>query len=181
MKWGTKYGPEYVNRLYAMVRRHLRGDFHFVCLTDDAKGIRAEVQCLPIPPLNLPAGIPERGWNKLATFSADLHGLRGTALFLDVDVVITGSLDDFFTLPGDFRIIHDYPRFWRTAFGHELIHVAQRCDAPAPIDEHRDIDHANWTRSGLARAMLDALEVLEVEDAWRQAFGPEFCEAHSQC
>ena len=42
MKWGTKYGPEYVNRLYAMVRRHLRGDFHFVCLTDDAKGIRAE-------------------------------------------------------------------------------------------------------------------------------------------
>ncbi|HAU58261.1 MAG TPA: glycosyltransferase, partial [Comamonadaceae bacterium] len=25
MKWGTKYGPEYVNRLYAMVRRHLSG------------------------------------------------------------------------------------------------------------------------------------------------------------
>ena len=22
MKWGRKYGPEYVNRLYAMVRRH---------------------------------------------------------------------------------------------------------------------------------------------------------------
>ena len=34
MKWGTKYGPEYVNRLYAMVRRHLSGDFNFVCLTD---------------------------------------------------------------------------------------------------------------------------------------------------
>ncbi|HCL85293.1 MAG TPA: hypothetical protein DIC45_02030 [Comamonadaceae bacterium] len=80
MKWGRKYGPEYVNRLYAMVRRHLGGDFNFVCLTDDAAGIRPEVQCLPIPPLDLPAGIPERGWNKLATFSADLHGLRGTAL-----------------------------------------------------------------------------------------------------
>ena len=25
MKWGTKYGPEYINRLYAMVRRHLEG------------------------------------------------------------------------------------------------------------------------------------------------------------
>ena len=33
MKWGTKYGPDYVNRLYAMVRRHLTGDFSFVCLT----------------------------------------------------------------------------------------------------------------------------------------------------
>lgn len=99
MKWGKKYGPEYVNRLYAMVRRHLKGDFRLVCLTDDGVGIRDEVECLPIPPLNLPAGIPERGWNKLATFSADLHGLRGTALFLDVDVVITGPLDDFSPSP----------------------------------------------------------------------------------
>ena len=113
MKWGQKYGPEYVNRLYAMVRRHLSGDFNLVCLTDDSAGIRSEVQCLPIPPLNLPAGIPERGWNKLASFSADLYGLRGTALFLDVDVVITGSLDDFFTQPGEFLIIHDYKRPWR--------------------------------------------------------------------
>jgi hypothetical protein len=113
MKWGTKYGPEYVNRLYAMVRRHLSGDFVFTCLTDDAKGIRPEVQCLPIPALDLPLGIPERGWTKLATFSADLHGLEGTALFLDVDVVITGSLDSFFEEPGEFVIIHDYKRPWR--------------------------------------------------------------------
>ena len=119
MKWGQKYGPEYVNRLYAMVRRHLSGDFNLVCLTDDSSGIRSEVQCLPIPPLDLPAGIPERGWNKLASFSADLYGLRGTALFLDVDVVITGSLDDFFTQPGEFLIIHEYPRFWR--FGERIV------------------------------------------------------------
>ncbi len=113
MKWGTKYSPEYVNRLYAMVRRRLSGDFRFVCLTDDALGIRPEVQCLPIPPLDLPEDIPERGWTKLATFSADLHGLRGTALFLDLDVVIVGSLDAFFEHPGEFLIIHDYKRPWR--------------------------------------------------------------------
>lgn len=113
MKWGSKYGPEYVNRLYAMVRRHLTGTFSFVCLTDDAAGIRSEVQCLPMPALDLPAGIPERGWNKLATFTKDLRGLRGTALFLDVDVVVTGSLDAFFTQPGEFLIIHDHKRPWR--------------------------------------------------------------------
>lgn len=110
MKWGSKYGPEYVNRLYAMVRRHLTGDFRMVCLTDDSHGIRAEVACFPIPALELPPGIPERGWTKLATFSADLHGLRGTALFLDLDVVIVGPLDGFFTQPGEFVIIHDYKR-----------------------------------------------------------------------
>ena len=81
MKWGTKYGPEYVNRLYAMVRRHLTGEFNMVCLTDNSDGIRSEVQCLPIPPLDLPQGIPERGWTKLASFAQDLHGLRGTYLF----------------------------------------------------------------------------------------------------
>ncbi len=115
MKWGTKYGPEYVNRLYAMVRRHLSGDFRFVCLTDDRQGIRAEVECFPIPALQLdvPPGAPDRAWKKLTTFSADLHGLRGTALFLDVDVVIVGSLDAFFEQPGAFLIIRDYRRPWQ--------------------------------------------------------------------
>jgi len=115
MKWGTKYGPDYANRLYAMVRRHLSGDFNFVCLTDDAQGIRPEVQCLPIPQLDVdvPAGEPDRAWKKLTTFEHDLHGLKGTALFLDVDVVVVGSLDAFFELPGEFLIIHDYARPWR--------------------------------------------------------------------
>jgi len=96
MKWGTKYGPEYVNRLHAMVQRHLTLDFQMVCLTDDANGIHPEVRCLPIPPLDLPPGSPERGWTKLVTFAKDLHGLKGTALFLDVDVVIVGSMNGFF-------------------------------------------------------------------------------------
>lgn len=110
MKWGTKYGPEYVNRLYAMVRRHLRGEFRFVCLTDRSEGVRAEVECLPIPSLALPPGIPERGWTKLTTFEADLHGLRGTALFLDLDVVIVDDITPFFEVPGEFVIIHDWKR-----------------------------------------------------------------------
>ncbi|MGH6625476.1 MAG: glycosyltransferase [Burkholderiaceae bacterium] len=113
MKWGQKYGPEYVNRLYAMVRRHLSGEFRFVCLTDDTAGIRSEVECHPIPALDLPEGIPERGWKKLVSFSSELYGLSGTALFLDVDVVIVGSLDAFFSEPGEFLIIHDYKRPWR--------------------------------------------------------------------
>jgi len=124
MKWGTKYGPEYVNRLYAMVRRHLTGDFRFICLTDDSSGIRSEVQCLPIPALNvqLAPGQRDGAWKKLTTFDAHLcqqYGLRGTALFLDVDVVVVGALDDFFRQPGEFLIIQDYPRWWR--FGRRII------------------------------------------------------------
>lgn len=121
MKWGTKYGAEYVNRLYAMVRRHLSGDFRFICLTDSTEGIRQEVECFPIPDLDihLAPGQRDGAWKKLTTFESDLHGLKGTALFLDLDVVIIGSLDDFFTQTGDFLIIHDYPRFWR--FGERIV------------------------------------------------------------
>lgn len=119
MKWGTKYGPEYVNRLYAMVRRHLSGNFRFVCLTDDTRGIRKEVECFPIPRLDIrpeAAGVADRAWKKLTTFSRDLgsaYGLQGTALFMDVDVVVVGSLDDFFAPKGPFFIIKDYRRPWR--------------------------------------------------------------------
>jgi len=113
MKWGSKYGPEYVNRLYAMVARNLQGRFRFVCLTDQSAGVRPEVECLPIPDLALPEGIPERGWKKLTTFEANLHGLQGIALFLDLDVVIVSSIDCFFEHPGEFLIIHDWKRRWR--------------------------------------------------------------------
>ena len=51
------------------------------------------MQCLPIPQLivNLKAGQKDHGWKKLTTFEENLHGLHGTALFIDLDVVIVGS------------------------------------------------------------------------------------------
>ena len=97
MKWGTKYGAEYVNRLYNMVNRHLTLPFQMVCLTDDSTGIDTNVKCYPIPELNLPSNIPERGWKKLTTFSPELYDLKGTALFLDIDIVIVDNIDCFFT------------------------------------------------------------------------------------
>lgn len=152
MKWGTKYGPHYVNRLYAMVRRHLSGDFNFVCLTDDPTGIRPEVQCLPIPPLaiELAPGQRDGAWKKLTTFEADLHGLKGIALFLDLDVVVVGPLDDFFTQPGQFLIIHDYPRFWR--FGERIVgnssvyrfEIGAHADVLANFRAHTDAMRAKY-------------------------------------
>lgn len=118
MKWGTKYGAEYVNRLHSMVSKNLTLPFQMVCLTDDKQGITDEVLCFDIPPLDLPAGSPERGWNKLSTFEPDLYGLQGQALFLDLDVVITENIDCFFTYKkgeedGRFLVIHDWKRPWR--------------------------------------------------------------------
>lgn len=98
MKWGTLYGPDYVNVLYNATRANLSGDFRFVCLTDDPAGIDSAVECLPIPDLGLPEDLWRVGaWAKVGLFSKDLHGLRGRALFIDLDMVIWGDLDGFFT------------------------------------------------------------------------------------
>ncbi|WP_090126089.1 glycosyltransferase [Lutibacter oricola] len=114
MKWGTLYGSEYVNRLYSMVKNNLTYDFKMVCFTDDEKGIMDEVDCYPIPEINLDSNLPERMWKKLTTLKEDLYGLEGRALFLDLDIVIVDNIDCFFDVEGEFRIIKDHSwRSWR--------------------------------------------------------------------
>src|SRR5580658_538309 len=109
MKWGAKYGPEYVNRLYGMTARHLARPFRLVCLTDDARGVRSEVVCAPIPDLPPIAQPKERGWFKLASFSPELAGILGeVVLYLDLDVVLMGPLDPLLEHPGVFPMIRDW-------------------------------------------------------------------------
>lgn len=108
MKWGVKYSPDYVNKLYRAVARHLSLPHRFVCLTDDPTGIDPAVEIFPIPTMPVDISGPERGWTKILTFSGNLYDLRGKCLFLDLDLVILDSIDDFFTLDGDVLIIRDW-------------------------------------------------------------------------
>lgn len=111
VKWGTAYSADYVNRLYRMVSANLSRPFRFVCFTDDGAGITSAVECLPIPPLNEPAGPRRGGWRKLALLAprlGDTHPIRGMALCLDLDIVVTGSLDCFFDFPGELCMIENW-------------------------------------------------------------------------
>jgi hypothetical protein len=107
MKWGDKFPAEYVNRLFGMVSRHLCVPFRFVCFTENSVGIRDEVEIQDLPELDLAPESPERGWRKLTVFKKDFGGLSGATLFLDLDIVVVGSLYEFFTHSGDFLIAHD--------------------------------------------------------------------------
>lgn len=107
MKWGTLYGAADVNRLAAQVARHLNRPHRFVCFTDDAAGLDVCIEAMPLPELGLAPGHGDTRWRKLALFRRDLAGLSGTALFLDLDLVVVDDLAPFFDLPGDFLIIRD--------------------------------------------------------------------------
>ena len=39
IKWGNKFGADYVNSLYRMVEKNLTIPHRFVCFTDNAEGI----------------------------------------------------------------------------------------------------------------------------------------------
>lgn len=98
VKWGTAYGPEYVNRLYGMVARHLSPPFRLVCLADSAEGLRREVEYFPLPELGCPHPQRTMGkWRKQVLWGREVPGLSGVALFIDLDSVIVGPLDDYFS------------------------------------------------------------------------------------
>jgi len=96
MKWGTLFPPDYVNVLYNACKTDMKKPFRFVCLTDDSTGFVDGIEALPIPDIGLsPQEWYTKGvWPKLALYVADLHGLQGRCLFIDLDMVIVGGLDD---------------------------------------------------------------------------------------
>jgi hypothetical protein len=106
LKWGSKYGVDYVNILQDMVRRHLCVPHRFVCMTDDPAGIAGET--LPIPP-----GLPT-WWGKLSLFS---HPFPGRILYFDLDTIITGPIDGFAAYDGPFCLIKPFYRTWGFASG----------------------------------------------------------------
>jgi hypothetical protein len=116
IKWGKKYGPEYVNKLHNMVSRHLHRPFRFVCLTDDSQGIAPHVEVKPIPMVGFSEFDQRKpwtfghGWLKLTSFAHPLYDLSGPTLFLDLDIVIVDSLDPFFDLPGEFLVIKEWDK-----------------------------------------------------------------------
>ena len=114
MKWGDKYGAEYVNRLYNMVARNTTLPFKFVCFTDNTNGLLPEIESRPLPEMDLPPD-KERGWRKLSLFRKDV-GLEGRVLFLDLDTVIVGNIDDYFTIDGKFIFIEH----WRPSPKHGI-------------------------------------------------------------
>ncbi|MFT4079254.1 hypothetical protein [Rhodomicrobium sp.] len=109
MKWGKRYGPDYVNRLHSMIRRHTARPTRFVCYTDDVEGIDEGVETYPLPHIELPEKQRWWPWRKISLWQRELDGISGEVLFLDLDVVITGSLDDFFDYkPGHFCVARNW-------------------------------------------------------------------------
>ena len=101
------YGPDHVNKMYNMVKRNLKNrDFEFVLITDqDEREDGLIDKNIRIEPL----------WNDLRQYGGCTHRLkllssemkdflRPQFVQMDLDMVITGSLDELFSRQDDFVI-----------------------------------------------------------------------------
>ena len=118
IKWGTLFGPEYVNRLYSGVRRNLSRPVRFMCMTEHADGLHPDIEVLelPVEPFAdemakaLAVANRQGAMRKVSLFKPGLvPDLEGPVLGFDLDVVITGSLDEIVDLaPGTIAMRHDW-------------------------------------------------------------------------
>ncbi len=106
LKWGNKYSPEYVNKLYNMVKRNLTIDYEFVCYTENRNGIDSHIKTLPLP------NLPVSGWWYKPWFLSNELCIQGTALFLDLDLIVFRNIDKLFDYKPEcnFVIIRDFNR-----------------------------------------------------------------------
>lgn len=101
--WGDfknrQYSPEHVERLMRQVEGRLSQPYRFLCLTN------TDVPCERVP---LVTGWPG-WWAKLELFRPGLFkGQRDRILYLDLDVTVTGPLDELADFPAPFVICKNF-------------------------------------------------------------------------
>ena len=102
VKVGTRYGPEYVNKLARMVQANMECDYRFVCSTDDPSGITENVAFVPAAPYS-------GWWAKMGLFRNPAFGeIDGRILYLDLDVTVVGPLQDLIEYPAPFAMHPDF-------------------------------------------------------------------------
>lgn len=113
VRFGNKYGREYVERLRNMVARNLTVSYEFVCLTDDHHAIDC-VRSIYQPNANYARG----WWHKTHMFDHTLP-LKGRIVYLDLDVIIHANIDRLATYqPGGFIGIQDFNRKFFPSWNH---------------------------------------------------------------
>lgn len=104
LKAGTGFSSDYVNILRDMVLRNTQEGIisRFVCITDDPAGLDDGIEVLPLP------SDLETWWGKLYMFKQGLFPDGERMIFMDLDTIITGRLDEILSYCGVFASLRDF-------------------------------------------------------------------------
>ena len=113
-KWGTAYGPEYVNRLYGSLLKHYDKPFTLTCYTDDHIGIYDNVIIKDIQDL--------RPWDTDMVFTFEkliLIEKEESGIWFDLDILIHKNITKVIEeqAVGDFKMIYNHWNDYYTKSG----------------------------------------------------------------
>lgn len=112
----STFGGEHVNVLRRMVARHYPDPHEFVCITDDAEGIDADIRIVPLWTdfADLPNPMSSRNpscYRRLKSFSEEAAELIGPRFVsLDLDAVLLRDMRPVWNVADDFKIWGDTAR-----------------------------------------------------------------------
>lgn len=84
--FGTKYGTKYLDNLQKGIARNYSGNFNFLVLSD----------------------CPNGHWDKISFFETDTP-----TIIMDIDILITGNLDELINYDVPENTLAAFPRWWR--------------------------------------------------------------------
>lgn len=103
------YSPEYINRLYRACLRNTEHPFDFVLYAGLFTYMPAATAALD-PRIRIEQNDLPYWWCGMPFWMENPPGIETrTLLYLDLDVVIVGSLDDLIEYPSDHAYMKDYP------------------------------------------------------------------------
>lgn len=119
LKWGSLYGPEYVNRAYGGLLRHCQVPFRFICYTDNSTDISSKIEIRDIEELRPYDTKMVFTYEKLMLIDKNESDKN---FWIDLDVLIHKDITDIVTRPHNnitfiWNYWNDYERMSLFNFG----------------------------------------------------------------
>ena len=176
IRWGSEYGADYVNRLHRAVMRNVARPTRFVAFTDPRRGARPRDR-RPVDPRHPPAaGVEARAVAQARAMGGRPRGdCRATCSSLDLDILVTGSLDPLFEHePGRLVLVRNPTQGRRDGIGNSSVMRFRAGSAPhlvadfeadrgghlLPLRQRADLRHESLAaaRRVLAGALVPELQ-----------------------
>jgi hypothetical protein len=114
IKWGVEFHPDDINTLKRAALANTSSKIRFICLTDNSTGLDTDIEVYPIPDFDLYDDTPKIGiWPKISLFHPDVADYADCFVFLDIDTIVTSSLDDLCKDPDDTLMMLAAGQRWR--------------------------------------------------------------------
>lgn len=121
VKWGERYGPDYVNGLKRSICENTQAKLKFVCITDNSVGLDEAIEIKAFPDFGLPfQDVLDYGGciAKLAQFAPGIIDPDLDTLYFDIDTAVFGDVAKLAACLQGTPALHGLPNHfvphWRT-------------------------------------------------------------------